>query len=99
MSSRANGVPPDDWRRQGQEKYLKGVPIKRGPWRMLKPSWDHDHCEFCYVTFSPYDGDLKSGYSTLDEYRWICEACFEAFRDEFGWSLVSEPAERGEGLA
>jgi hypothetical protein len=27
----------------------------------------------------------------LDEYRWICESCFEDFRHAFGWEVVPFP--------
>lgn len=84
MNSRAKAAP-DDWRRTGQEQFLLRAQLKRGPWRQYRPGWDHDHCEFCFATFSAVDGDLKSGYTTLDEYRWICESCFEDFREEFGF--------------
>ena len=88
MGSQPNKVPPDDWRRTGQKRYLVGVQLQRGPWRQHSPSWDHDHCEFCFNKFGKWDDCLHSGYSTLDDYRWICETCFEDFREEFNWSVL-----------
>jgi len=87
MNSRAR-VPADDWRRQNQEQVLLGAQLRRGPWRQYSPSWDHGHCEFCMAKFGAHDGDLTSGYSTLDDYRWICVTCFEDFREEFGFVLL-----------
>ena len=81
-------VPKDDWRRCGQEEYLAGIPLKFvARFTPPKPTWDHEHCEFCWAEISPYKGDLPGGYCTLDEYRWICPECYEDFKEEFDWTL------------
>ncbi len=54
------------------------------------PNWDHDHCEFCTAKFT-IQGDLKGlreGFTTEDGYRWICQVCFEDFKNEFQWNVV-----------
>jgi len=83
-------IPEDDWRRQGQERYLTGAVLVRRPYRRnaKNPEWDHDHCEFCGATFSLHGAldDLKEGYATKDDYRWICPACFQDFHEEFCWT-------------
>jgi hypothetical protein len=56
-------------------------------YRPYRSDWDHDHCEFCGATFSCAAGDLKRGYSTRDNYHWVCLQCFEDFRQEFHWHL------------
>ena len=49
-----------------------------------KTATDHDHCEFCGTKFSDTIPDaLKIGYTTKDDYRWICQQCFEDFKDMF----------------
>ncbi len=80
-------APADDWRRQGQERYLVGIALKRMPWSSRSPSWDHDHCEFCQTKFasSVFPDALHEGYGTVDLYRWVCPECFEDFREEFRW--------------
>jgi hypothetical protein len=77
----------DDWRRQGQEKYLSGVTPKLRDYSPYRPGWDHDHCEFCGNKFSLNEGDLIKGYSTEDCYHWICNQCFNDFREEFNWKI------------
>ena len=74
-----------DWRRQGQKQYLAGIKLIEQKYRLYRPGWDHDHCEFCWAKFSLEPGDLDGGYSTEDCYSWICPDCYEAFRDEFKW--------------
>lgn len=81
---------PDDWRRQGQELYLKGVKLLARVYRPYRLDWEHDHCEFCGEKFSCHEGDCKVGYSTEDGYHWICSQCFSDFRDEFGWDVDDE---------
>lgn len=81
-----------DWRLSGQERYLKGVPLIWKAYKRYSDSWDHDHCEFCWAKFSeePAPDLLTEGYSTLDNYRWICEHCFEDFRDLFEWRTETD---------
>ena len=76
-----------DWRLQGQEKYLKNAVLERRKYQLYRQGWDHDHCEFCGVKFSLDAADaLQIGYATSDSYRWICDTCFEDFKDMFGLS-------------
>jgi len=84
-----------DWRLQGQEKYLKGVTLVPRRYRRSapNPNWDHDHCEFCWAKFMVEDAHgLHHGYATHDDYRWICEKCFEDFKSMFEWKVVDEGA-------
>lgn len=86
----ASRVGPDDWRRQGQEKYLHGANLVHQLYAEYRPGWDHDHCEFCGRKLSMSDGDLREGYSTEDCYRWICPTCFMDFQQEFEWTVKEE---------
>lgn len=77
----------DDWRLLGQDRFLKHSTLTMKHWRQYSSNWDHDHCEFCIKTFMNRE---DTGYCTLDEYHWICEECFEDFRDMFEWNVVDE---------
>lgn len=77
----------DEWRLVNQMKYMKGVDLLLSDY-VPTPGNDHDHCEFCWETFSVYDGDLHKGYCTLDRYKWICEDCYEDFKETFEWKLT-----------
>jgi len=76
---------PDDWRRQGQERYLKGRRWSLQHYQLYREGWDHDHCEFCGAKFSLAAEELNHGYVTDDNDRWVCEPCFLDFQDEMGW--------------
>lgn len=39
-----------------------------------------------------YPGVLHQGYATQDDYRWICESCFEDFKEMFEWTVIDEVA-------
>jgi hypothetical protein len=80
----------DDWRRQGQENYLKGVKLVFQDYQPSKTGWDHDHCEFCGSKFSLHGSDLKKGYSTENKYHWICTDCFADFEGEFSWQIENQ---------
>lgn len=83
-----------DWRlKTGQEKYLTGISLTRKTWRESRPGWDHDHCEFCLAKFAAFDGAdvLHEGWTTPDEYRWICDTCFADSRDRFDWHVTEPP--------
>ncbi len=85
-------VSDDDWRLQGQEKYLTGATLYRRRWTQTRPNWDHDHCAFCWAEFGADDSPdvLHYGYTDIEEYRWICEKCFQDFRERFSWKLPAE---------
>jgi formylmethanofuran dehydrogenase subunit E len=76
----------DDWRLQGQEDYLQGVKLVKQKYSPQNPENDHDHCEFCGEKFMVnHPNTLSEGYSTEDRYRWVCEACYNDFKNDFDW--------------
>lgn len=89
-----SNVNESDWRLQGQKKYLKSVTLVHRLYRRYanNPNWDHDHCSFCWAKFMVEDHPdvLHQGYATEDDYHWICEKCFEDFKEMFDWSVVDE---------
>jgi hypothetical protein len=80
----------NDWRLQGQERFLQGVMLRKKQYRRYRNDWDHDHCEFCGAKFSEDEKDLHVGYVTIDDYHWICENCFEDFKNKFKWIVTGD---------
>ena len=80
----------NDWRLTNQAEYLSGVTLVRKTWVRPRAEWDHDHCAFCWAKFADVDGPetLSEGYTTPDDYYWICPTCFTDFREHFGWQVV-----------
>lgn len=81
----------DDWRLQGQEKYLFGKPLIFKKYSDKILTTDHDHCEFCSDKFSdtaPHSS--TKGYTTTDDYHWICENCYTDFKSDFEWTIIQE---------
>ena len=82
-------VQEDDWRLQGQERYLQGALLRKQPYQPYRKDWDHDHCEFCGAKLCLDSAVcLTEGYCTEDQYHWICEPCFNDFREMFQFQLV-----------
>jgi hypothetical protein len=81
---------PDDWRRQGQERFLKGRTWVLRSYRPYRDGWDHDHCELCASKLSLSEGDLHRGFVSTDNYHWVCEPCFTDFQGEMAW--IVEPS-------
>ena len=77
-----------DWRLTNQLSYFKGATLS---WQRYRPTdrWEHDHCEFCWIKFRDDEDPeiLREGYATPDGYRWVCQTCFEDFKDLFEWKL------------
>ncbi|MBE5811505.1 MAG: hypothetical protein E7318_11320 [Clostridiales bacterium] len=65
-----------------------GTTLRRCRW-MANARNDHDHCAFCWDKFAEYNGCLQEGYCTEAGNNWICEACFNDFRERFGWRVKS----------
>ena len=82
-------IEKDDWRLTNQEEYLKGVTLQWKTYSKYRPGWEHDHCEFCFAKFmEPGEEDtLHEGYATEDNDHWVCEKCFEDFKDMFKWKV------------
>ena len=81
-------VEEKDWRLTNQADYLMNVSLHWAQYRRYSERWGHDHCEFCWVPFKTRDvpGTAKEGYVTQD-WRWICETCYEDFKLMFDWIL------------
>ncbi len=76
----------NDWRITNQANYLKGKKLLHTYYKVTNDNWEHEHCEFCWDKLT--DNDLA--FCTLDKYYWICEKCFEDFKDTFEWSIIVE---------
>ncbi len=71
-----------DWRITNQFDYLFKKRLQRKKFRKTILN-DHEHCCFCWNKFGEEEFDLKEGYCTIDEYNWICEQCYNDFKDSF----------------
>jgi hypothetical protein len=80
----------DDWRLQGQERYLAGASLKLMPWASPNPGWDHDHCEFCWAKLAGQGiaDALHQGYATQGLEHWVCPQCFQDFRERFHFKVL-----------
>ena len=83
-------VENNDWRLRGQERYLKGVTLVFKPYLKYREDWDHDHCDFCGAKFMEQKNDktLNEGYTTEDDYHWVCTRCFNDFKKIFRWKVA-----------
>jgi hypothetical protein len=86
----------DDWRRQGQERFLMKKRMTFQKYHAFRDGWDHDHCAFCGDKLSTMVGDLNEGYATDDHYHWVCPTCFRDFETEFQW-VSQEPGAADDG--
>ena len=78
----------EDWRLNGQERYLFKVKLKKQKFKSC--GWhDHEHCDFCWDKFSESKDDLNFGFCTEDEHHWVCETCYNDFKDLFQWEILS----------
>lgn len=77
----------DDWRNRGQESFLQGATLHSADYTAPSEEWTHDHCEFCWATFSedPAPDEFPRGYTTSDCRHWICQECFHDLKDIFSW--------------
>lgn len=77
----------NDWRLLNQEEYLMNAKFAKSEYKKPSEKWDHDHCAFCWDKFSESDGDLQEGYCTPDKKYWICEECFNDFKEMFRFKV------------
>lgn len=82
-------IEEDDWRLSAQHDYLKQAVLVRKNWVQTQDHWDHDHCSFCWQKISEnarHADSISDGYTTADDYHWICPTCFEDFKELFGFT-------------
>lgn len=75
----------NDWRLTNQMDYLFGKKLLHIHYEPYKAGWEHDHCEFCQAEI---DGSIPLAYCTDDKYHWICESCYNDFKDMFRWAVL-----------
>ena len=81
----------EDWRLfKQQEKYMYGILLIKQPYKPQNKNNDHDHCEFCMNKFGFGIDDLHYGYSSEDRSIWVCEQCYEDFKNKFKWKVKLE---------
>ena len=76
----------NDWRITNQKKYLDKVHIIKSNISQF-PEKDHEHCCFCWAKFGNDFDMLKYGYCTIDHNHWICETCYNDFKEMFEWTV------------
>ena len=85
----AHGFKPcSDWRLNGQERYLRAKTFKFKTYTPYREDWAHDHCAFCWVKIEPYPAiapSIDTGYSTDEDYYWVCSKCYQDFQESFDW--------------
>lgn len=79
-----------DWRLRDQEEYLLSRKLIKAIYANQKS--DHSHCEFCWHKFMENCNGVSdcsdNGYVTCDGTYWICNKCFDDFKNKFKWSVV-----------
>ena len=76
----------------GRYEFLRGKTFYKKQYITKSERWTHDHCEFCWETFTEdSEGTAHVGFTTADRYYWICDACFEQFKKAFDFQLGSDP--------
>ena len=79
----------EDWRLNDQMDYLDGEKLERNTFKATETN-DHDHCCFCWKTFSEFPEDTHIGYCTDDRYCWVCEECYDDYKFIFGWEKTAQ---------
>ena len=74
----------NDWRLTNQKNYLYNKTLRRKLYDQTIETWDHDHCVFCWTRI---DAKSPSAY-TDEEGHWICEECYEEFKEMFEWEGI-----------
>lgn len=86
----------EDWRIMGQPGYLfrKNLYYKTFIPYFDDQHPDHAHCEFCNNYFSlekvSDNHYLHEGYYEPESKSWICETCFQDFKEIFQWTVIKD---------
>jgi hypothetical protein len=81
-----------DWR-VDNGKHTRGAVLTLKEYLAPSDKWDHEHCVCCWAKFvESAPGALSEGYTTKDNYHWICPQCFRDLKGEMEWTLASSSA-------
>ena len=80
----------NDWGLLNQKEFLMNAKLKKTDYTKPSDKWDHDHCAFCWDKFSENEGDLRQGYCTLDKKYWVCEECYNDFKEMFNFTVADD---------
>ncbi len=83
-------IEETDWRLLNQKEFLLNAKLKKTEYTKPSDKWDHDHCVFCWDKFSENEEDLQQGYCTLDKKYWVCEECYNDFKEMFNFTVVDD---------
>ncbi len=57
-----------------------------------KENRSHTHCEFCWHKFMENCNGVKDcsahGFCSMDGRYWVCEQCFNDFREMLSWQRM-----------
>ena len=87
------GTWRDDWRIGGQESYLKNKKLKHIKFSRSLVYEDYDQCEFCYDIFDDPNGNESNNlmaYYEPEKKVWICEQCYNDFKQYFNWTVEED---------
>lgn len=77
-----------DWRIMGQEGYLMNAFLQHRIFDRSICIEEYDDCDFCHDWFDAEDeAHPKKAYYCPDKHIWVCETCFNDFKDHFGWTV------------
>ena len=77
----------EDWRLTNQQDYLYGKKLKC--YDILDfPNIDHEHCEFCWGKISKHEESFRKAYADEKLFCWICQKCFDDFKELFKWEVI-----------
>ena len=81
------GTWRDDWRIMGQEGYLLNCRLQHRTYSRALCRADFLQCEFCWDKFDEDPQHPKKAYFEPKGQYWICEKCYEDFKDMFEWTV------------
>lgn len=81
------GTWREDWRIAGQEGYLLDKKLIHMRFDRKLCVEDYDQCEFCWDVFDEDKNNPKMAYFQPEEKVWVCEKCFNDFKQYFNWTV------------
>lgn len=85
----------EDWRLlMGQEGYLMREHLQHRRFDRSICIEDYDECAFCYSSFDEDKMHPLDAYYCANQHTWICEECFNDFKELFHWTVEDIPSEQ-----
>ena len=76
------------WTHKRFLRHWQNLELVYKKWDSTSEERDHEHCLVCREGIGEYEGGFREGYYLREKNTWVCENCFNGFKDKCKWKVA-----------